>query len=49
MSRWMVCGLAVVVLACGRISAEELPSAIEEVFAAAAQEPATQRAARTGE
>lgn len=42
MSRWMRCGLAVVALACGRVSAEELPSAIEEVLSAAAGEPAAE-------
>jgi hypothetical protein len=40
MGRWIVCGLAMVSIVSGRVSAEELPSAIDEVMAAVQETPA---------
>ena len=40
MGRWIVCGLAMVSIVSGRVSAEELPSAIDEVLAAVQEIPA---------
>tara|TARA_B100000029_G_C17520922_1_gene939842 strand:+ start:32 stop:1174 length:1143 start_codon:yes stop_codon:yes gene_type:complete len=39
MGRWIVCGLAMVSIVSGRVSAEEMPSAIDEVMAAVQETP----------
>ena len=40
MGRWIVWGLAMVSIVSGRVSAEEMPSAIDEVMAAVQETPA---------